>query len=438
MTRAKLWQQAAVSAWLSFWFVFVYNGCNYLASQRSEVGTCAYDWEINLFPFIPILIIPYWSIDLFYVVAPLLIKSRYELFQHLKRISFGIAVAGFFFLLFPLKLVTPAPPVEGWLKPFFDALGNFNNFYNCAPSLHIVLRTNLLMVYLPLCRGKWRRLLGTWFFLIGASVLFCYQHHVIDVITGQLLGLVCLWLFPSARFAAPLRDTGRHINSNPRVGRYYGAGAIILVIATVIGWPGSVLLLWPASALFVLAGAYLGGGPTWLRKHAGKQLLGTRLLLNPYRWGAALSALYFNSGKTPYRELRPGLLLGRRLNDTEAKEIDAEAVLDLTAEYDEVPEFLGRSYLNVPILDLTSPSVEQLQEAVEHIRGHSSCYVHCSLGRGRTGAVAAAYLVSEGMNLNEALSELKKVHPDLKLARGALEVLQEFESLQLSTTVTPP
>ena len=426
MTRAKFWQQAAVSAWLSFWFVLIYNGCNYLASQRADVGTCAYDWEINLFPFIPILIIPYWSIDLFYVVAPLLIKSRFELAQHLKRISFGIAVAGVFFLLFPLKLVTPAPPVEGWLKPFFDALGNFNNFYNCAPSLHIVLRTNLLMIYLPLCKGKWRWLLGTWFFLIGASVLFCYQHHVIDVITGQLLGLFCLWLFPSARFEPPRREPNSFINSNPRVGRYYAVGALLLYVATVVSWPGSALLLWPALALSVLAGAYFGGGPSWFRKDQGKQLLGTRLLLNPYRWGAALSAIYFNSGKTPYRELRPGLLFGRRLNETEAKEIEAEAVLDLTAEYDEVPEFLRRDYLNVPILDLTSPSVEQLRQAVEHIRSHATCYVHCSLGRGRTGAVAAAYLISEGMCLEDALAELKRFQPDLKLARGAHEVLQGF------------
>ena len=200
-----------------------------------------------------------------------------------------------------------------------------------------------------------------------------------------------------------------------------------MFIATVLGWPGSALLLWPALALAIMAGAYLGGGPTWLRKFQGKQLLGTRLLLNPYRWGAALSAVYFNSGKTPYRELRPGLLFGRRLTETEAKEVETEAVLDLTAEYDEVPDFLRRHYLNVPILDLTSPSLEQLREAVEHIRSHPSCYVHCSLGRGRTGAVAAAYLISEGgMALDDALAEIKGLQPDLKLARGAHEVLQGF------------
>ena len=138
------------------------------------------------------------------------------------------------------------------------------------------------------------------------------------------------------------------------------------------------------------------------------------------------AALYFNSGKTPYRELRPGLFFGRRLTETEAKEIQAEAVLDLTAEYDEVPEFLRRDYLNVPILDLTSPSVEQLRQAVEHIRSHATCYVHCSLGRGRTGAVAAAYLITEGMCLEDALAEIKRFQPDLKLARGAHEVLQGF------------
>ena len=428
MTRSKLWERAAVSAWLCFWFVFVYNGCNYLASLRPDVGTCAYDWEINFFPFIPILIIPYWSIDLFYGVAPFLIKDRFQLKQHLKRITFGIAVAGFFFLVFPLKLVTPAPPVEGWLKPFFGALQNFQNFYNCAPSLHIVLRTNLLMVYLPLCRGKLRPLISLWFLLIGASTLFCYQHHVMDVITGQLVGLFCLWLFPSTRFEAPRTDSPNGINANPKVGRIYGAGSLILLLLTYLGWPGSVLLLWPALALFVVSGAYLGGGPTWLRKFEGKQLLGSRLLLLPFTWSSALTALYFNSRKTPYRELRPGITFGRRLTDQEAQEIDVEAVLDLTAEYDEVPSFLEKAYLNVPVLDLTSPSVEQLQQAVTHLQNHQSCYIHCSLGRGRAATAATAYLIAEGATIEEALTEIAQLQPDLHLAKGARKTLEEFQA----------
>ncbi|MFA5505235.1 MAG: dual specificity protein phosphatase family protein [Vulcanimicrobiota bacterium] len=427
MDSAGRWQQAAVSAWLCLWFVLVYNGCNYLASQREFVGTCAYDWELNLFPFLPILIIPYWSIDLFFVLAPFLIKQRFELGQHLKRVTFGIAVAGFFFLFFPLQLVTPAPPVQGWLQPFFGALENFNNFYNCAPSLHIVLRINLLMIYLPLCRGRWRWVLGAWFFLIGISTLFCYQHHLMDVITGQLLGLFCLWLFPSVRFQPPHRDPGQGINARPRIGYYYGATSGFLVLLTVAGWPESVLLLWPALALFVVAGAYLGGGPTWLRKDQGKQLPGARMLLAPYHWSAALSALYFNSGRKPYRELRPGILLGRRLAEAEAAEIDVEAVLDLTAEYEEAPSFLTKAYLNIPILDLTSPSLEQLQAAVGHIQGHSSCYIHCSLGRGRTATVAIAYLISQGSTLAEALDEVTRLQPELRLAPGAWEVLQQYE-----------
>ena len=134
MTRSKLWERAAVSAWLCFWFVFVYNGCNYLASLRPDVGTCAYDWEINFFPFIPILIIPYWSIDLFYGVAPFLIKDRFQLKQHLKRITFGIAVAGFFFLVFPLKLVTPAPPVLRGSAKLSKLLQLRPQSSHCAPN----------------------------------------------------------------------------------------------------------------------------------------------------------------------------------------------------------------------------------------------------------------------------------------------------------------
>lgn len=158
--KPSLGERLAVCAWLSFCFVFVYNGCNYLTSLRDDVGTCAFAWELDLFPFLPILIIPYWSIDLFFVAAPFVIPSRFLLRQHLKRVSFGIAVAGVFFLLFPLKLAFARPEVSGWLGPFFSSLENFHNFYNCAPSLHIVLRTCLWSIYVTPAKGLWRRGLG--------------------------------------------------------------------------------------------------------------------------------------------------------------------------------------------------------------------------------------------------------------------------------------
>src|SRR5205807_2652432 len=104
----------------------------------------------------------------------------------------------------------------------------------------------------------------------------------------------------------------------------------------------------------------------------------------------------------PYGGVAPGLLIGRNLNRCEAKAlIDAGvyAVLDLTAEYPETAPFRRLAYQNVPILDLTPPSADQLAQCVAFIREHilhGAVYVHCALGYSRGACVAAAYLLDSG------------------------------------------
>ena len=189
-----------------------------------------------------------------------------------------------------------------------------------------------------------------------------------------------------------------------------------------------MLLIWPAISLAILAWAYLGGGPSLLRKHQGRQLPNTRWLLNPYRWVAQWTADYFNRGQVPYGEVQPGLFIGRKLTQHEASRMPVKAVLDLMAEYDEVPAFLQLNYCNIPILDLTAPSPEQLSQAVDFLKQNPNCYLHCSLGLGRTCAVAVAYLISQGQSLEEALASVQAVRPRVRLADGTLAVLREWAS----------
>ncbi len=419
------WQRLLAALALSGWFVLVYNGCNYLTSLRQDVGTCAFWWE-RYYPFIPALIIPYWTIDGLFFLAPFFCIRKFLLHQHCKRIFFGIVVSGLFFLTFPLTLAFTRPPIPDPYKPLFSSLENFNNFYNCAPSLHIVLRTNLWAIYVTPSRGWLRVVLAIWFALIGASTIFCWQHQVIDVITGQLLGLTCLWLFPSVPFTSPKIDVERQINANRKIGLRYTSGSVLCILLTWLGWPSSVMLIWPAISLAILALAYLGGGPSLLRKHQGRQLPNTHWLLIPYRWVAQWTADYFNRGQVPYGEIQPGLFIGRKLTQHEASRMPVKAVLDLMAEYDEVPAFLQLNYCNIPILDLTAPSPGQLNQAVDFLKENPNCYVHCSLGLGRTCAVAVAYLVSQGQSLEDALLGVQAVRPRVRLAEGTLAVLRDW------------
>ena len=78
--------------------MIVYGGCNWITAHRSDVGTWYYSWE-SFIPFVPLMIIPYMSINLFFVCGPFLCQSRNELRVLAQRITFAILVAGACFLL---------------------------------------------------------------------------------------------------------------------------------------------------------------------------------------------------------------------------------------------------------------------------------------------------------------------------------------------------
>jgi|GEM_PF-4464451 len=78
-------QQTLTMVGLGLLFIVVYGACNMVTSLRNDVGTLYFQWE-SVIPFVPILIIPYMSIDLFFVGAPFLCKSPQELRLLTKRI----------------------------------------------------------------------------------------------------------------------------------------------------------------------------------------------------------------------------------------------------------------------------------------------------------------------------------------------------------------
>jgi hypothetical protein len=93
-------------------------------------------------PFVRELVVPYWSLDLFFCGAFFLCGSKVELNLLTKRLIAVTMLSGLCYVLFPLKLALPRPEPEGWTAPLFHAL-YFNDLpYNLAPSLHISLRSS--------------------------------------------------------------------------------------------------------------------------------------------------------------------------------------------------------------------------------------------------------------------------------------------------------
>jgi len=421
---------------LSALFMIVYGGCNWITSQRSDVGTFYFAWEKHI-PLVPVFIIPYMSIDLFFAGSMFLCGSRRELHLLAKRIATAICVAGVFFLLFPLQLGVTRPTVSGPFAPIFHFLWAFDQPYNLAPSLHIALRSILWFVYVAHTFGLLRGAVRFWFMLIGISTLLTWQHHVFDVVTGQLLALFCFYAFPATAIMSAEAGTWlRRGTQNQRLSVIYGSLAAICFVAAVMIGSWAWLLLWPTFALAVIAIGYRVGSTDVFRKRAGQIPLTAWILLDPYLLGSWISFLYHRRKAPAFVQAAPGIYLGRHLNGREARELRKQgivAVLDLTSEFSRCKELRGLPYRNVPMLDLTTPSREHIAHCVAFIREHEAAgavYIHCALGYSRSVCIAAAYLLQTGQAASPeaAVEMLSRARPQLVLRRDTMAILQQYHT----------
>jgi membrane-associated phospholipid phosphatase len=199
--RVKWSKALAASAGLSILFLIVYGGCNWITARRASVGTIYFEWERGI-PFVPFFILPYMSIDLFFIVAPFLCRTDRELSILAKRVGAAIIVAGICFLAFPLRFAFSRPYADGWLGALFDWFRGMDAPYNLLPSLHAALLLILVDVYFRHTRGLIRVATMAWFVLIALSPVLTYQHHVIDILGGFVLTAFCFWLFRDPDFSS--------------------------------------------------------------------------------------------------------------------------------------------------------------------------------------------------------------------------------------------
>lgn len=420
----KLWKPAVASVVLSALFMLVYGGINWLTAQRMDVGMLFFEWE-RAIPFVPWLIVPYMSIDLFFAGGPFLCKSEEELRVFARRVVFVVLVAGAVFLLFPLKFAFVRPATSGAFGFLFNTLTSFDQPFNLLPSQHITLRTILAATYVRHAKGGWKWLAHVWFSLIGISTALVYQHHVLDVVGGFVVAGLAFYLFSES----PRRLA---FVPNYRIGFYYLAGFAVVAAIILSSGPWAAILLWPAMSLLIVAAGYFKFGPSIYRKRDGRIPLAARLVLGPVLIGQYLSLLFYKRQCRRYDEVSDKVWIGRRLNEREAAEAvrsGASAVLDLTAEFSEATAFRRVKYLNIPVLDLTAPTRKQLREMGKFIERESRngvVYVHCKAGYSRSVAAVAAYLIERGSCKSgaEAFEIMRAARPSIVIRS---EIWKAFE-----------
>lgn len=419
----RLWPRSLF--WLLFlgpFFFVSYGLANDFAARQPAVGSIVFDWERQWMPFVPMLMLPYLSIDVFYALSLFLIRSADELHRHALRLLSATVISVTCFFLHPLRFAFVRPPVDGFNGRLLEMLTQFDKPFNQAPSLHISLLILLWTHYASHARGRARWLLHGWFALIGLSVPLTWQHHMFDVIAGTFVGFSIWYALPDS----PVRFSWRRAAIHPKLTASYLAAGVGCSAAAVAAGGAAWWLLWPAVSLCLVALAYGGFGACIFQKQVdGRRTLPATVLLLPY-----LAVAHLARALQACRRRVIGDVGGLSLVCWPGPPHRAAAVLDLCAELPRKCVF--GAYRQVPMLDLVAPSPKALSQAMTALDAlrlsGMPVYVHCALGRGRSAVVATAWLLHTRRctTVEDAVAAVRAACPHAVLGAASLARLREW------------
>ena len=239
--------------------------------------------------------------------------------------------------------------------------------------------------------------------------------------------------------------------------KYYILAALLALVLTVTV---PVLLLkivfgWIAFSLIAVSSAYLLNYPSLFRKREdGSIPFYIRWIFVPFLLGSWLYNEYARRTDKvpPLQKIESNLFLACRMSGQHVdllNENNIDAILDVTAEFDGLDWTAYQEdfrYLNVPVLDHTSPTPEQLVLAInwlnQQISENKNVVVHCALGRGRSVLVVAAYLLAKNpdLSVDDAMRQINQIRQTARLNKRQLASLQKVRdggllSLQKNLTL---
>lgn len=171
----------------------IYLGTNWISSTREFHYNLYFEWEKQV-PIIPFMIIFYLSAYLL-PLLPLLVLNYKKQMVVAKSIILSGLIAGIIFLAFPTQLGFHRSVENiGILRPLFLLIWSIDLPHNLVPSLHVAMSYLMIIPCLKKI-GHWPRI----FFLsllvgISTSVIFVHQHHLLDLLSGLSLGIICFYV----------------------------------------------------------------------------------------------------------------------------------------------------------------------------------------------------------------------------------------------------
>ena len=137
-----------------------------------------------------------------------------------------------------------------------------------------------------------------------------------------------------------------------------------------------------------------------------------------------------------YSVVAPGVLVGpqyRRNGLRRLAEMGVRYCVNMRIEFDDAEHGLApEHYCYLPTVDDEAPTMEQLRRGVEFVdeavSAGGSVYIHCGGGIGRAPTMAAAYFISRGYSLEDAVALIRETRPFIHIMPPQIEQLRRFEA----------
>jgi membrane-associated phospholipid phosphatase len=181
-------------AWLlsaanGIWFAFVYGGCDWITAHRSLRVAVHIPIELSI-PLVPAAVLGYLSIYALFLAGPFIIRERGEFIALILGLALATLAGGIGFLLIPSCTAFQPPGELGIWADLFHFADRLNLDYNLVPSLHVALSVACVAAFGRHTARVGRLALWLWAAAIALSTLLTHQHHVVDVISGWVVGIV--------------------------------------------------------------------------------------------------------------------------------------------------------------------------------------------------------------------------------------------------------
>lgn len=119
--------------------------------------------------------------------------------------------------------------------------------------------------------------------------------------------------------------------------------------------------------------------------------------------------------------------------DSELLEFGIE--VDISLEKERIDEPYGvEMFTWIPVTDHTAPTQDQLRYGVsaidQSVQMNKKVYVHCQNGHGRAPTLVAAYFISRGEGVDEAIARIAKKRPEIHLEDVQVTALRLYSDSQ--------